>query len=40
MRFIVAIRNKDTADEIRWATRDTPELEIHLGSFETELLTV
>jgi O-acetyl-ADP-ribose deacetylase (regulator of RNase III) len=35
MRFIVAIRNKDTADEIRWAARDTPELEIHLGSFET-----
>ncbi|HYG35618.1 MAG TPA: macro domain-containing protein [Clostridia bacterium] len=35
MRFIVATRDKDTADEIRWIARDTPEMEIHLGSFET-----
>jgi O-acetyl-ADP-ribose deacetylase (regulator of RNase III) len=35
MRFIVATRNKDTADEIRWAARDTPEMEVFLGSFES-----
>jgi O-acetyl-ADP-ribose deacetylase (regulator of RNase III) len=34
MRFIVATRNKDVADEIRWAARDTTELEVFLGSFE------
>src|SRR5690349_13275862 len=35
MRFVVATRSKDTADEIRWAARDTPEMEIFLGSFES-----
>jgi len=35
MRFIIATRNKDTADEIRWAVRDVPGLEIHLGSFDS-----
>ena len=35
MRFIVATRSKDTADEIRWAARDTPDLEVYLGSFES-----
>jgi len=35
MRFIVATRDKDTAEEIRWIARDAPEMEIHLGSFET-----
>jgi O-acetyl-ADP-ribose deacetylase (regulator of RNase III) len=35
MRFIVVTRDKGTADEIRWIARDTPEMEIHLGSFET-----
>src|SRR5882762_10351976 len=35
MRFIVATRSKDTADEIRWAAKDTPDLEVYLGSFET-----
>jgi hypothetical protein len=27
MRFIIATRGKDTADEIRWIARDTPDLE-------------
>ena len=35
MRFIIATRGKDTADEIRWTVRDTPEVEVHLGSFES-----
>jgi len=35
LRFIVATRDKDTAEEIRWIARDTPEMEVHLGSFET-----
>src|ERR1043166_8299708 len=35
MRFIVAARDKDTAEEIRWIARDTPQLEVHWGSFET-----
>ncbi len=35
MRFIIATRSKDTADEIRWTTRDVAQLEIHLGSFES-----
>ena len=35
MRFIVATRAKDTADEIRWIARDTPGMEVHLGSFES-----
>jgi hypothetical protein len=29
MRFIIATRSKDTADEIRWAARDVPGLEVH-----------
>jgi O-acetyl-ADP-ribose deacetylase (regulator of RNase III) len=35
MRFIIATRSKDTADEIRWAAREVPGLEVHLGSFES-----
>jgi len=35
MRFIVATRSKDTADEIRWAAKDTPDMEVYLGSFES-----
>jgi O-acetyl-ADP-ribose deacetylase (regulator of RNase III) len=35
MRFIVATRSKDTADEIRWAAKDTPSMEVYLGSFES-----
>lgn len=35
MRFIVATRSKDSADEIRWAAKDTPDLEVYLGSFES-----
>jgi len=35
VRFIVVTRSKDTADEIRWVVRDAPELEVHLGSFES-----
>jgi O-acetyl-ADP-ribose deacetylase (regulator of RNase III) len=35
MRFIVVTRSKEIADEIRWAARDTPEMEIFLGSFES-----
>lgn len=35
MRFIIATRNKDTADEIRWVGRDVPGLEVYLGSFES-----
>ena len=35
MRFIIATRSKDTADEIRWAARDVPGLEVFLGSFES-----
>jgi hypothetical protein len=35
MRFMIATRSKDTSDEIRWITRDTTDLEIHLGSFES-----
>jgi O-acetyl-ADP-ribose deacetylase (regulator of RNase III) len=35
MRFIIATRSKDTADEIRWAGRDVPGLEVFLGSFES-----
>jgi O-acetyl-ADP-ribose deacetylase (regulator of RNase III) len=34
MRFIIVSRDKDTAEEIRWISRDTPGLEVHLGSFE------
>ena len=34
MRFIVATRSKDTADEILRAARDTPDMEVYLGSFE------
>src|SRR5678809_83114 len=35
MRFIIATRSKETADEIRWAARDVPGLEVFLGSFES-----
>jgi len=35
MRFVVTTRSKDTADEIRWVARDVPDLEVHLGSFES-----
>jgi O-acetyl-ADP-ribose deacetylase (regulator of RNase III) len=35
MRFIVCTRSKETADEIRWAAKDTPDLEVFLGSFES-----
>ena len=35
MRFIIATRGKETADEIRWICRDVPELEVHLGSFDS-----
>jgi len=35
MRFIIATRSKDTADEIRWIAKDAPLLEIHSGSFES-----
>jgi len=35
MRFIIASRSKDTADEIRWSVRDLPDIEVHLGSFES-----
>jgi len=35
MRFIIATRSKDTADEIRWIAKDAPQLEVHLGSFES-----
>jgi len=35
MRFIIATRSKDTADEIRWAARDVAGLEVYLGSFES-----
>lgn len=35
MRFIVVTRDKDTADEIRWAAKDAPDLEVHLGSFDS-----
>lgn len=35
MRFIIATRSKDTADEIRWAARDVGGLEVYLGSFES-----
>jgi O-acetyl-ADP-ribose deacetylase (regulator of RNase III) len=34
MRFIIATRSKDTADEIRWAAREVPGLEVHLSPFE------
>jgi O-acetyl-ADP-ribose deacetylase (regulator of RNase III) len=34
MRFIIATRSKDTADEIRLVTRDVAGLEVFLGSFE------
>jgi len=33
MRFIVATRSKETADEIRWAARDATDLELHEGPF-------
>src|SRR3954469_10892238 len=35
MRFIIAARNKDTADEVRWAARNVPEVEVYLGAFES-----
>ena len=35
MRFIIATRSKDTADEIRWSAKDTAEIEVPLGSFES-----
>jgi O-acetyl-ADP-ribose deacetylase (regulator of RNase III) len=35
MRFIIATRGKETADEIRWISRGAPDLEVHLGSFES-----
>ena len=35
LRFIIATRDKDTAEEIRWVARETPEIEVHLGSFES-----
>ena len=35
MRLIIATRSKDTADEIRWAGRDVPELEVFHGAFES-----
>jgi O-acetyl-ADP-ribose deacetylase (regulator of RNase III) len=35
MRFIVVTRSKDTCDEIRWAARDTPDMEVFLGSFDS-----
>ena len=35
MRFIIVTRSQETAEEIRWSARDTPEVEIHLGSFES-----
>src|SRR6266550_8222316 len=35
MRFIIATRSKDTADEIRWAAKDVPGLEVFLGSFDS-----
>src|SRR5438094_3745422 len=35
MRFIIATRSKVTSDEIRWIARDTTDLEVHLGSFES-----
>lgn len=34
MRIIIVTRSKDTADQIRRATKDVPELEVVLGSFE------
>ncbi|SPE50671.1 putative phosphatase, C-terminal domain of histone macro H2A1 like protein [Verrucomicrobia bacterium] len=35
MRLIVVTRDKDTAEQIRWIARDVPELEVHLGAFDT-----
>jgi O-acetyl-ADP-ribose deacetylase (regulator of RNase III) len=35
MRFIIATRSKDTADEIRWVARDAAGLEVYQGSFES-----
>jgi len=35
MRFIIATRDKGTAEEIRWIARDMPDIEVYLGSFET-----
>src|SRR3979490_1916800 len=35
VRFIVATRAKDTADEIRCIVKDTPDIEVHRGSFES-----
>ena len=35
LRFIIATRNKDTADEIRWVARDSPDVEVFLGAFES-----
>jgi O-acetyl-ADP-ribose deacetylase (regulator of RNase III) len=35
MRFIIATRSKDTADEIRWVGKEVAGLEVHLGSFES-----
>src|SRR5436853_7809956 len=35
MRFIIATQSKNTADEIRWAGRGIPGLEVFLGSFES-----
>ena len=34
MRFIIATRSKDTADEIRWACKDVSGMEVYLGSFD------
>jgi O-acetyl-ADP-ribose deacetylase (regulator of RNase III) len=33
-RFIIITREKEAADEIRWATRSVPSIEIHQGRFE------
>lgn len=35
MRFIIATRSKDTADEIRWSVQDVTGVEVYLGSFES-----
>lgn len=33
-RFIITTREKEAADEIRWATRKAPAIEVCLGKFE------
>src|SRR5882757_5106525 len=35
MRFIIATRSKETAEEIRWAARDAEGIEVYPGSFES-----